>query len=1010
MSARLTRARERLRACLARRGYAIPSAGVATALGTALAEAAVPLPLYAHTVSAAVWFAGAESGTAALASAQAIALARGAFRAMFLGQVKVAAAVLLAVALLGIGTTMLLKAASPVGQPPPAPPQLAPAATPDRDEAPRERLPQGGLARMGTPRLRHGDAVSFAAYTPDGKALLTAGRDNIVRMWDLATGMEIRRFDAGDLQPGGKAPAAEDGINERYYQQRWETLARSFQAALSSDGKMVATSRGGVVCLWETATGKKRRQIQTGQRQLLQLQFSADGKSLFTLGRGQASAVWEVATGRCQQRREGKPAPHWMGPPSAITDQTMAVSPGLKYLAAWTLDDDALPMIVIRDVASNKEVSRIKASSAVMALAFSADEKSVAWHNGEDTSIIVSDVQSGKVLRRLRSAGQSDSATSGDPAMAIAFSANGKALAVSWMSRTIELWDLTSGKQTLPVGKPTSAQHEQQSTNWWTIMVRPALAFSPDSKRLVCSLGSATIRQLRVDTGAEIPMPGTGHRAVVSTLALSADGKSLLTYGPGDPVRSWDWLTGKETGKRDVPAGATHAVLAKDGGFGFAAEHAFTFTSAGKTKTWKVATENSQVVSVALSPDGTVLATRHFLRTEVHLWDVATGKKRLTLGRAVEDTGLGNMTETTGVLPLDVVFSPDGRCLATAGTRRHLCLWDVATGALLWEVFPQPGQAVERFAFSPDGRSLACINVDRTVTLYEVSSRAQRGQLGEADPKHRRVYLTDCSTGPLFDFQRERDAPVCLAFSPDGRYLATAQDSPEIHLWDLLAGREVGTLPGPECGVVGLLFTPDGKHLVSAGTDTTALTWDLTRLIRREAAVAALLQPQALDALWNDLASSDAVRAFAAVRRLSAAPEPAIRLLRDRLRPVVEASPDRLQPLLVALNSPQFRQRQTAMTQLAALGEQAGPALRVALKANPSLEQRRRIEQLLGAMGATASGEGLRSLRAVEALEWIGSSDARQVLEALTVGMPGARLTQEAKGALGRLGNRAVAP
>ena len=68
-----------------------------------------------------------------------------------------------------------------------------------------------------------------------------------------------------------------------------------------------------------------------------------------------------------------------------------------------------------------------------------------------------------------------------------------------------------------------------------------------------------------------------------------------------------------------------------------------------------------------------------------------------------------------------------------------------------------------------------------------------------------------------------RDHPVCVAFSPDGHYLATAQDTPEIHLWDILAGRELGLLEGHEGGVVSLLFSADGKRLFSGGSDTTAL-------------------------------------------------------------------------------------------------------------------------------------------------------------------------------------------
>ncbi len=120
MAARLTQARERLRQCLVRRGFTAPAAGIAAALATATAPAAVPLPLLDNTARAALWFARGEAGAATFVSARAVALARGACRALFLNRLKIAGALLLIAGLLGTGATMLLKAAPQAGPPAPA--------------------------------------------------------------------------------------------------------------------------------------------------------------------------------------------------------------------------------------------------------------------------------------------------------------------------------------------------------------------------------------------------------------------------------------------------------------------------------------------------------------------------------------------------------------------------------------------------------------------------------------------------------------------------------------------------------------------------------------------------------------------------------------------------------------------------------------------------------------------------------------------------------------------------
>jgi WD40 repeat protein len=542
-------------------------------------------------------------------------------------------------------------------------------------------------------------------------------------------------------------------------------------------------------------------------------------------------------------------------------------------------------------------------------------------------------------------------------------------------------------------------------------LVRPALAFSPDGKELVCSLGGAAVRRFRADTGQEIAGPSDGPRAAASSMTLSADGKSLCTHGQGEPLRFWDFSTGRQTRQQGLPDGVTHVAFAADGRFAFADGTGVTLCGADGEKRRHIATGGPGVMALALSHDGTLVATRSGSPREVHLWDTATGKERQVLGwaGAVPEVRRGVLAETTGVIPPDLVFSPDGRHLAGAGPQRQLCLWDAATGNLLWEVVPRAGQAIERFAFSPSGLCLASVDADHTVTLYEAVSGAKRGRLGEPDGKNRTIDLTGLSAFSYLGWRQ--DAPVCPAFSPDGRYLATAKDTPEIHLWDVLTGRNVTQLRGYEGGVVSLLFTPDGKHLISGGTDTTALSWDLTRLIRSQSAPAAKLQPQALDVLWTDLASTDAAGAFAALRELSASSEQAVALIRQRVHPASAPNAERLARLLMDLHSDRFEVRRQAESDLEGLGELAEAALRQALADGPPLDLRKRLERLLENLSVPVHRAGqLRDLRAVELLELIGSAEARQMLDALAGGMRGARLTREAAGAMQRLRKRSVRP
>ncbi len=167
------------------------------------------------------------------------------------------------------------------------------------------------------------------------------------------------------------------------------------------------------------------------------------------------------------------------------------------------------------------------------------------------------------------------------------------------------------------------------------------------------------------------------------------------------------------------------------------------------------------------------------------------------------------------------------------------------------------------------------------------------------------------------------------------------------------------------------------------------------------------LTPERLKALWEDLAGKDAAKAYRAIWAMVDDPGQSVPFLKERLRAVPTPDAKRLKQLVADLDHSRFTEREKAMVELEKLGALAGPVLKNALDANPSLEMRRRIEKLLEKItGFTLSPEELRVWRALEVLEHVGNPAARQVLQTLADGAPGSWQAEEARLALNRLKRR----
>ena len=654
------------------------------------------------------------------------------------------------------------------------------------------------------------------AFSPDGRLLATATfHTNTIKLWETATGRELRDFSAGGQNTVSLAPVF----------------------AFSPDNRLLAAAGGNnSVTIWEVANGREVQTLTGGQASsfmgafgVTYVAFSADGKKLVTIS--DAVRVWDTSSWKetlTLQIADMNPGGLTGGAGGT------ALSPDGNQLARVNADQ-----IKFIDLGSGSEIRSIdlpdKQTDSVE-LSFASDGHLLAA-GIQDKKLKVWDLTS--KAERLQAPTQKEFSF-------IKFSSDGRLITLC-ENYTVKVWEVATGRALPPLNVPNTGVFVEYGGVFAN--------FSPDGKKLATGGFGTQTFLWETETGKQLQQM-KGRTNMAYAVAFSADGTQLTSGGR----TRWDLRTGQGRRLTSQTSDKFFGMPSPDGKLiAMFAPNVPTITiydaTNGKTLQTLTPANSTGVEKVYFSPDGRSLAVSYMHSqgtqmigrmpsSELKIWDVTAGRELQTL--------------TLSANPAEAGFSPDGRILVTVARQGEIALWEVASGKRLQTLTTAPGQGSNPYG-----------NLGATMPTMPNPGNIKRGQI----PNIQMPNMADISAmmtnvlGSMAAGTNGRTV-TSISFTRDGTILASGgiesktnfdmasmmgqatgnqkrpkgqkppdpkdilkdlkvETTGQIVLWNPATGQQIGTIKGHGKGINDVVFSRDGKSIASAGTDNTIKIWDV---------------------------------------------------------------------------------------------------------------------------------------------------------------------------------------